>query len=119
MKDITFKVLGFYNNKEWNAVALEMDVWGRGETLQEAYNDLEELVLMQISFALYKGKPEMIWRSADPVYFRHFTEAVARQFNIIETPLHGSKYDVGGLPYPSPQVIEKKRKEFAKEFANG
>lgn len=115
MKNITFKVLGLYDDeeKEWSAVALEMDVWGRGKTLEEAYDDLKDLVLMQISFALYQGKPEMIWRNADPVYFRHFAEAIAKQLDAIEAPLPDSKYDIGFLPYPSPQVIQEKRKEFA------
>ena len=117
-EDITFKVLGFYNEqeKEWNAIALEMDIWGRGKTLQEAHDELKDLVLMQISFALHQGKPEMIWRDADPVYFQHFADAVARQLNIVETRFIGtpdSNYDIKNLPYPSPQVIAQKRKEFA------
>ncbi len=112
-KDITFKVLGFYNEqeKEWNAVALEMDIWGHGRTLQEACDELKELVLMQISFALHKEKPEMIWRDADPVYLRHFTDAVAGQLDTAETPR--SNYDIRNLPYPSPQAVAQKRKEFA------
>ena len=117
-EDITFKVLGFYDEqeKEWNAVALEMDIWGRGKTLQEAHDELEDLVLMQISFALHQGKPEMIWCDADPVYFQHFADAVARQLNIVETHFIStphSNYDIKNLPYPSPQVIAQKRKEFA------
>ena len=67
--EVQINVLGFYSNEEkkWNVVALEMDIWGYGETLQEAYDDLAELVLMQISFAVYKGMPDMIWHRADPV----------------------------------------------------
>jgi len=111
-RDITFKVLGFYDEqeREWNAIALEMDIWGRGKTLQKAYEELEDLVLMQISFAIYQGKPEMIWRNVDPIYFQHFTDEVSRQLNVIETSY--SKYDIKNLPYPSPQVIAQKRKEF-------
>lgn len=50
-EDITFKVLGFYNEqeKEWNAVALEMDIWGRGRTLQEAHDELKDLGITNLS----------------------------------------------------------------------
>ena len=70
--ETTIRVLGFMEDDAWNAVALEMDLWGRGETFGEAVADLMELVEVQVDFAHFREKTEMIWKDADPKYWGLF-----------------------------------------------
>ena len=63
-------VLGYQEDGEWVALALEMDLRGYGDTFETAMDDLKDHVLMQISFALQKGDPEMIFHPAEATYFR-------------------------------------------------
>ena len=115
-------ILTFYDEetKEWNSVALEMDIWGYGRTAEDAIANLNELVCMQISFALFKGQPEMIWHRAEDFYWNLLEEARRAELiqhlgqSVIEigSPRNKEKKYSSSLPFPSPQVIEKKRKEF-------
>jgi hypothetical protein len=66
---ITLNVLGYQEEGEWVALALEMDLRGYGETFDEAFADLGDLVRMQIAFSRFKGQPELIWKAADPIWF--------------------------------------------------
>ena len=117
-------ILTFYDEEteEWNSVALEMDIWGYGITPEESFANLNELVCMQISFALFKGQPEMIWHRAEDSYWNLLEEARRAEliqhlgYGVVdvETGRHITdkerKY-ASSLPFPSPQVIEEKRKE--------
>lgn len=38
----------------------EMDIWGYGKTPKKAFQELVDLVEMQISFAMFKEQPELI-----------------------------------------------------------
>lgn len=62
---VTFSVLGYQEDGEWVALALEMDLRGYGDTFEQALEDLEDLVAMQIGFAQFKGQPDLIWRPAE------------------------------------------------------
>jgi hypothetical protein len=64
---VALNILGYFEDSEWVALALEMDLRGYGKTFNKALEDLKGLVAMQIGFALFKGQPEMIWRPADPI----------------------------------------------------
>ncbi len=122
-------ILTFYDEEteEWNSVALEMDIWGYGTTPEESFEDLNKLVCMQVSFALFKKQPGMIWHRADDIYWNLFEKArhveliehlgsgvvdveTGRTTHIGHTTDKERKY-ASGLPFPSPQVIEEKRKE--------
>lgn len=41
-------------DSRWCAVALEMDIWGFGDTAKQAMEDLDELIEIQIEFAVGK-----------------------------------------------------------------
>ena len=90
---------------------------GYGETFEEACEDLKDLVLMQITFAIQKDQPDMIWRPADPVYFERFSEQRRRQLHYFAKPIEDDQYHAGGVPLPSPQVISQIRKDFILENA--
>jgi hypothetical protein len=76
-RTITFNVLGYREDGEWVALALELDLRGYGPTFETACVELEDLARAQISFALEMGKPEMIWFPAEQPYFDLFSKVRA------------------------------------------
>lgn len=72
--DVTVSVPGFHETGEWCAPALEIDLRGYGQTFEEALEDLNESMTMQIGFAHFKGRTDMIFHPADPVYFSLFAQ---------------------------------------------
>ena len=101
-------ILGYREEGEWVALALEMDLRGYGETWDEALDDLSDQVLMQISFAHFKGQPEMIWKSAEEEYWERFRQAqragLVRAFTSAQ-PEGPEELRAGGLAIPPAHVI--------------
>jgi hypothetical protein len=113
---VTLNILGYRDDSEWVALALEMDLRGYGKTFDEALNELKNLVLMQISFAHFKGHPEMILKPADAIWFERFAEVRHACLASMLKPsdhhsAHGD-YKVTGLPIPPAHVIEAMRAQF-------
>ena len=84
-----------------------MDLRGYGPTFDDALDELDELVAMQLSFAQTKAQPDLIWKPAEPVYWRLFEDARRdrlREFVLSEAP-RNPDYKVRGLPLPPPHVI--------------
>ena len=120
MKHILATILAFYDENEevWNAIALEMDIWGQGETPEKAIEDLNELVRMQISFAYSMNNPQMIWHKAEDKYWKMLntvrTIELSDRLNLPQDPfgVQKNKVRTSSVPFPSPQVIQTKNKEF-------
>jgi len=75
-RQTTLNVLGYKDGDEVVALALEMDLRGHGATFDEAFDDLKDLVRMQLGFALFKhGSPDMAYFPAEPVWFALFAAA--------------------------------------------
>ena len=55
---------------KWCAVALEMDIWGFGNTAEEAMKDLDDLVDIQIEFASGKKRLSILDHPADKKWFQ-------------------------------------------------
>lgn len=112
-------ILGYREADEWVALALEMDIRGYGPTFYEALDDLRDLVLMQVSFALAKGKPEMIWKNAEPHYFQLYETERRGEFldAIQERTSSHSDYQTGGLQVPAARVIASLQRGFAQADA--
>ena len=72
---IPMSVLGYWEEGEWVALALEMDLRGYGETFEDAFKNLEEAIEEQICFAVYKQDLGLIQHRAEDRYFRMFREA--------------------------------------------
>ena len=113
--DLTLNVLGYVEDDEWVALALEMDLRGYGATFKEACEDLAEVVAMQIGFAVFKGQPEMILKPAEPVWFERFAEV---RHDRLDAFLHSrraadSNYSVGVIPIPPAHVIESLKSSFS------
>jgi len=106
--NVILNILGYREDNEWVALALEMDLRGYGKTFKDAINDLQDLILMQISFARFKGHPEMILKPADPVWFERFAETRSACLRAMIKAVHGSThgdYEVAGLPIPPSHMI--------------
>jgi hypothetical protein len=111
---ITLNVLGYHDEGEWVALALEMDLRGYGETFEDAFKDLEDLVGMQIGFSRFKGQPELIWKAAEPIWFERFAE-VRREYLealVRDSEVTEPEYSIAGLPIPPADVLESFRSSF-------
>jgi hypothetical protein len=100
-------VLGIRNDDEgtWDAVALEMDIWGHGVTFEKALRDLNDLVRMQMSFALQQGAPQMIYKPASPTYFEIFLRVRTEALQALRVKNRDEKFETRGLPIPPAFMI--------------
>lgn len=99
---VTLNVLGYREDEEWVALALEMDLRGYGRTFGEALEELRDLVSTQIRFAQFKGQSDLVWKSAEPVWFERFADVRRERLNALvqdRTPSDPS-FDVAGLVIP-------------------
>lgn len=105
--DLTINVLGYREEDEWVALALEMDLRGYGESFDAALEDLKDLVRMQISFAVQKGQPEMIQKPAEPIWYERFASLRAERLrHLAKSPSdEQSDYQIAGLAIPPADVI--------------
>lgn len=112
--ELTLKVLGHKVDEEWVALALEMDLRGYGATFEEALDELRDLVAAQISFALFKNQPEMIWRQAEGVWFELYDQVRRQSLEaaVQSRPFADSAYQAAGLPLPPPHVIDSLRDQY-------
>jgi hypothetical protein len=105
---LTLNVLGYRENDEWVALAMEMDLRGYGPTFEEAVRDLADLVRMQVSFAHFKGQPEMVWKPAEGVWWELFAEV---RRNLLEASMRtghyppNEDYSIAGIRIPPAHEI--------------
>lgn len=105
--DVILNVLGYQEEGEWVALALEMDLRGYGKTFEDALRELQDLVEAQIAFALFKGRPEMAWKPAEPVYWQLFAQVREDRFlHLADETRRHLEYRVAGMPIPPPHVIQ-------------
>jgi hypothetical protein len=105
--EFTLSVLGYREEGEWVALALEVDLRGFGSTFHEAVEDLRDLVRMQVSFAHYKGQPEMVWKPAEGVWWGLFLQ-VRRDFleaSVRERQPADDDYSIAGIRIPAAHEI--------------
>ena len=83
-------------------------------------NSLREHVEMQISFALSQGRPEMIWRDAEPEYFVIYERAKREHLRSLYTQRKRTtkrKFAASEMALPPAHVIAELRDSFVS--ANG
>ena len=112
--EVNVNVLGFEEDGQWCALALEMDLRGYGENFEEALNDLDESVKMQISFAQFKGNTDLIFHPAERKYFKLFARAQKQYIEALALgqPTVQSEYIAAGIPVPPAHVIANYRGKF-------
>lgn len=109
-----FSVLGYHEDGEWVALALELDLRGYGATWEEALDELTDCIVMQISFAEYKNQPEMIMHPADSTYFALFAQVKNDRMRNLYARNAEPEYQTGGLQAPPAHVIAEHKKAFAR-----
>lgn len=68
--NLSFRVLGYVRpDGTYAAHCLETDLVGYGDSPETALDNLVELTDMQISFAKYKNKPSLLYKTAPPHIF--------------------------------------------------
>ncbi len=103
-------VLGYREDGEWVALCLEMDLRGYGKTLDEARDELDELATLQLRFARFKGQPELVWKPAEPMYWRLFDGALREQVRALASakqPPENGNYTARGLTLPPSHVLDQ------------
>lgn len=113
--DISINVLGYMEDEEWVALALEMDLRGYGKTFDGAMDDLFEQVAMQLSFAEYKGALDMALFPAEAVWFQLFAQVRSVQLRdkMARRTMESPDYRVCGMEMPSAHDIDKYKNNFA------
>lgn len=111
---VSLRIVGYREGGEWVALALEMDLRGYGESFDEARADLDELVKMQISFAVFKGSPEMVWKSAEPAWFARWEEAHRERLgaSVLRRSISNAELQLAEMPIPPAHVIDAMKSRF-------
>lgn len=103
---IFLNVLGYREDGEWVALALEFDLRGFGQTFEEAMEELTELVRMQASFALQRGQPEMMFKDAEAQYFMIYERARREHLRHFYGNGDLGEYRINGVPIPPAHMVE-------------
>ncbi len=116
---INYNVLTYREKSQWVALALEMDLRGYGDTQGDAIKEMMDLVRMQVSFALSKNEPHMIWCPAEAHWFQLFAEVRSKKITYQINPAAriGDDFDVGSFPMPIPPVSSKRMERFSRADA--
>jgi hypothetical protein len=103
--ELTVNVLGYKEEGEWVALALEMDLRGYGPTFRDAVSDLMDLVRMQVTFAHSKGHPEMVWKPAEGHWWSLFGQVRMERLEAALRAEHApdeEDYGIAGIKIPPP-----------------
>ena len=117
-------VLGYREDDQWCALALEMDLRGYGQSFDDALRDLREGITMQIGFALFKNEPAMIFFPADPLYFSLYAQvrnerimALAAGSSTSTETEREREFAITGIPIPPARIVAGRQESFA--LSNG
>jgi hypothetical protein len=110
-------VLGYVEDGEHVALALEMDLRGYGESFEEAFEALKDLVNAQLGFAMYKhGNIESAIFPAEERYFEMYNqarlEAIKGAFVDIKRRRKRGVFTTG-MELPDPHVIAQIQGDYA------
>lgn len=111
-------VLGYQEEGEWVALALEMDLRGYGDTLSKAVDELEDLVTMQVSFARLKSQPGLVWKPAEAIYWRLFENARRNHLEeiILDATPRNPSFEARGIPLPRPHEVSELAPRFKQQY---
>ncbi len=116
--DHTFEVsvITYREGSMWTALALEMNLRGYGPTVEAANDDLCEMLIAQVRFAVQMGHPESVWNRAGDEFWQMFEEARRNQF---VAEVSGSQLSVDRIAnmMPLPPLALKQRDEWVAAHA--
>lgn len=94
------RVLGYREEGEWVALALEMNLHGWGETWEEALRVLAGRIDAQVAAALEDGKPEAIFFPAAPEWFERWNQLLPSRIasSAANRPAADDDFNLAELP---------------------
>ncbi len=104
---LTINVLGYVEDGDWVAHALEMDIVAVGDTFEEACEELNELIDMQLSFAALKQDPSLVSHPAPIEYWNILNDLKRQRLDALiagKQSRERDDYRLGGLPWPQAVV---------------
>jgi len=93
---LDLSILGYQESGKWLAHCLEMDVIGYGSTFKDALKHVDELIEMQVSFAVSQGHPHTMLNPAPPKYWALFH--TAREQALCNYPFMGLQAEADFIP---------------------
>ncbi|HEX19589.1 MAG TPA: hypothetical protein ENG78_02045 [Acidiferrobacteraceae bacterium] len=116
--NVTISVLGYHEDGEWVALALELDLRGYGDTFEDAIEDLNSQVEMQISFAEFKDEADMIFHPAEATYFSLYAQVRYDMLRSLVSSKESSvtEYQVAGIPIPDAHIIHNLKDKFSQNL---
>lgn len=111
---VSINVLGFREEDQWVAIALEMDLRGYAITFEVALAELEELAKMQISFSHFKGDPDLLFHPAEQTYWRLYAQVSQERLRALSNAIEDTEpeYQAGVLSFPPAHVLASLSKDF-------
>lgn len=112
-QDRTLQVLIVKQDDSFAAVALSADIWGYGMTYEDAVEDLEDHLKIQITFLIRSNKVELLNRPASPEYFELHDKCVVALikgkpvpgFWIHSLPLYDGQSQLDNSEYSSSPAL--------------
>ena len=122
LSKFTVDILFYKEDDAWVALALDMDIEGRGPTRKSAMDDLIGHITMQVGFAIQQKQPELIFKPADAHWWKIFQETRERELHAAVTSgkvEESQGYGVGTLPIPADLLsARRKHKTFRRAYGS-
>ena len=101
---LNLRVLGYREESQWAAHCLEMDLVGFGPTFHKARKHLEDLIGLQLDFAIYKNQPELLNHPAPARLFELYAQLQEECLRRYPEPLLPQDRAVSSITMPKPPV---------------
>lgn len=104
VREIMVNVLGVREDDEWQAIALELNLVGFGDSFESAVADLNQTIEAQISFAVQHDTLDSIFVPADPKYLQIYADIrrASIKSSILNSEWMDRDYVVRDIPLPKP-----------------
>lgn len=103
-KELFLRVLGYKEGKKWVAHCLELDLVGEGPSFPKACEHLHELIEMQVSFAVFKGTPKLLYHPAPSEYFVWFERVQREALESFPKTQRGKSERIANVPLRVPKA---------------
>jgi len=100
--ELPLRILGTNEGGTWIAHCLEMDLVAEAGTFKAASSALFDLIRMQVTFALQKDEPELIYHPAPPEYFVLFDRIHRERLQAFPEPPPDANYIATSFDTPRP-----------------
>ena len=101
-RSLSLRVLGYVEDNKWIAHCLELDLVGEGRSFPDACRHLHELIDMQVSFAVFKKNPDLLYHEAPHEYFTLFERLQREAIEMFPRVPRGGKHRIANLPLTRP-----------------